>query len=379
MMTEKERVLGVLEGQLVDRFPVAVPYIFLLQCDHWCQITGQPAWTYYDWLIQEPAEHIKAYEDLDRQLPFDILQPLVAPSREQREALAVTHWDGKPCYRNRRTGELRPLNEDLAHRSPPANQIQHVFDRDDVRRLVQVRSAREILETGTLDYMQAASQAYGRHRFLMNGVVGTFWQCTAYVGQTNLFAMLYDAPDLISYLSQKLLEGTIEQIRALAAAGLDAIYIDDALATCDMISADFYERFSMPFVKAMVDEIHTAGRKAVLIYFGGVADRLEQIASLGADALNVEASMKAYVNDLQEIADQLGNRLCLWGNLDPLGVVQNGTEEELQQAIAEQVEIGRTTGKFIISTGSPITPLTPLSRVRRFIDLGRDLGIWSDP
>ena len=178
-------------------------------------------------------------------------------------------------------------------------------------------------------------------------------------------------------MSHKLLEATIEQIRALAAVGLDAIYIDDALATCDMISVDFYERYSMPFVKVMVNEIHAVGKRAVLIYFGGVADRLEQIASLGADALNVEASMKAYVNDLQAIADQLGDHLCLWGNLDPVGVVQNGTEAELQQAIAKQVGIGRTTGRFIVSTGSPITPLTPLSRIRRFVELGRELGVCS--
>jgi hypothetical protein len=37
----------------------------------------------------------------------------------------------------------------------------------------------------------------------------------------------------------------------------------------------------------MVKEIHHLGHKAILIYFGGIADRLEQIASIGADALQV--------------------------------------------------------------------------------------------
>ena len=374
MITDRQRVLAVLEGRPVDHFPVAVPYIFLLQCDHWCALTGQPAWTYYDWLVQDPAEHIKAYEKFHHKLPFDILQPVTAPSRERREGLKVVHRDGRHYYRDRHTGTLSLLNEDLAHRSPPADQTQRVFGRADVRRLVEVQSAGDLLEGGAYDYIRAASGAFGQHRFIMQGVVGTFWQCTGYVGETNLFSMLYDAPDLISYLSEKLLDRTIEQIRALATAGADAIYVDDALTTCDTISADFYERFSIPYVKAMVDEIHALGKKAVLIYFGGVADRIEQIASLGADALNVEASMKSYTNDLGEISEKVGDRLCLWGNLDPVGTVQEGTEEALRRAIAAQVAIGRRTGRFIISTGSPITPLTPLSRIRRFIDLGRELG-----
>jgi len=366
-------MLAAIEGQPLDRFPVAVPYIFLLQCDHWCEITGQPAWTYYAWQIQDPAEHVRAYADFDEKLPFDVLQPWVAMSRERREALEIVHQDGKHYYRDRRTGEMTWLNDDLPHSQGGPNQTRYVFDRDDVNERVVVRRAAELLASGRYDFIQAARQVFP-DKFLMNGVIGTFYQCTWYVGETNLFSLLYDEPDLIHYLSERILEQTIEEIRALAAAGDDAIYVDDALTTSDMISADFYERFSLPYVKAMVDDIHALGKKAVLIYFGGVMDRIEQIASLGADSLNVETSMKSYVNDLAEIAAQVGDRVCLWGNIDPVGVVQDGTDEDLQRAIAEQVAIGRRVGRFIISTGSPITPLTPLPRIRRFIELGWELG-----
>lgn len=373
MITPKQRVLAVLHGRAIDRFPVVAPYLFLTQCDHWCEITGQPAWTFYEWLIQEPSEHVRMYDVFYRLLPFDMMQPWPGPTREERENLEVVHQGERHFYRDRRTGELTPLNEDLHQREGPANQIRRIYDRDDVQRLVPRRSAQEILASGVYDHIQEARRAFP-DSFLMNGVVGTFWQCTAWVGETNLFSLLYDAPELIHYLSARLLENTIEDIRALAAAGEDAIYIDDALTTNDMISVDFYERFSMPYVKPMVDEIHALGKVAVLIYFGGVADRIPQILSLGADALNVETSMKSYVNDLAEISAQVGDKMCLWGNIDPIGVLQNGTEEELRRAIAEQVEIGRRTGRHMISTGSPITPLTPLPRIRRFIELGQELG-----
>ena len=124
-----------------------------------------------------------------------------------------------------------------------------------------------------------------------------------------------------------------------------------------MISVAFYERFALPYVRAMIEEIHALGKKAVLIYFGGVSDRLAQIGSLDADALSVETSMKTYTNDLGEIGAQLGDRLCLWGNIDPVGIVQDGTEDLLAVAVQEQVAIGRRLGRFIVSTGSPPHPV----------------------
>ena len=373
-MHAKQRFLGAMEGRTLDRFPVAVPYIFLLQCDHWCELTGQPAWTYHAWLAQAPEEHVQVYADFLRQLPFDLLQPQRAPTRAQREAWEVVHRDGKHYFRDRRTGELRWLNEDLAHMAEVANQTQYVFDCADVREKVRVTPAQEILESGVYDHLSKAARVYGDSHCLMTGVVGTFWQCHWYVGETNLFAMLYDAPDLIGYLSERLLEKTIEDIRAMAAAGDDAIYIDDALTTNDLISVEFYERYSMPYVRRMIEEIHALGKKAVLIYFGGVADRLAQISSLGADALSVETSMKAYVNDL-------GGH-CRAGRRAPMPVGQHRSRG--RRAGWERRRSGPSCGRAGGNRAAqrslhhehrrPAHAADSLSRIQRFIELAQRAG-----
>ena len=186
--------------------------------------------------------------------------------------------------------------------------------------------------------------------------------------------MLIEQPDLMEHLCRRILERNIETIRRFAAAGGDAIYLDDATATCDMISVDHYERFSLPHLREMVREVHRLGHRAILIYFGGVSDRLEQIASTGADALLVEASMKGYVNDIDAIAETLGGRMTLFGNMDPYGVLERASEEGLAAEIARQVAAGRKARGFLISPASPITPGTPLSRVRKYLELGRELG-----
>jgi uroporphyrinogen-III decarboxylase len=186
--------------------------------------------------------------------------------------------------------------------------------------------------------------------------------------------MMLEQPDLLDYLISKQLEQTVEHLRCLAAAGGDAIYIDDAMTTSDMISVGLYERFSLPAMTALVDEIHRLGHKAIVIYFGGVADRLDQIASIGADGVLVETSMKGYVNDIGDCVDRIGDQTTLFGNIDPVGVIQDGSDEDLEAEIRRQLDAGRQGRGFILSPASPLTPSTPLERIQRFIELGKEIG-----
>jgi uroporphyrinogen decarboxylase len=187
---------------------------------------------------------------------------------------------------------------------------------------------------------------------------------------TNLYAMLAEQPSLIHELSKRILEQNIEEIRWLAHAGGDAIYIDDAMTTSDMISPAHFEEFSLPYMRQMVREIHTLGHKAIIIYFGGIADRLDLIAAIGADGLSMETSMKNYVNDIGQIAQSIGRRVSLFGNVDPVGMLERAGDEELEAEMRRQARGGARARGYIACTGSPITPATPLSRVRRFLELG---------
>jgi len=371
-VTSKQCMLAALEGKLPQRFPVVTPYSYLMQCDHWTELTGQPPWTYYQWLYATPEVHLEGYRVLACKLPFDWLEPVEAPSREEREAVRFEARDGKYFLINTRTGAIWELNVDLPHRAGPANEKRRVFDRRDVTELVKITPAESSISRGHGDYVAAVVEAFGKEKFILNGgVTGTFWNCTWYLGMTNLFAALRDESDLVEYLSRKLLEQNIERIRTLAARGGDGIYIDDAITTNDLISVADYEHFSMPYMREMIKEAHSLGQKVILIYFGGIADRVEQILSLEPDGLLMETSMKRYVNDLESISAQVKGRTCMFGNIDPVGIVQKGTDEQLREEVQRQVRIGRSIGSFVISTGSPITPLTPVPRIRQFIDMAR--------
>lgn len=377
-MTPRERAYAVLEGRPVDRFPVACLYEGLYQQDHFAELTGQPQWQWRQWLCADPEEHLQTFRRIHREVPFEILQPHSAPPLAERERQEFAVKDGRPCRYDRDRDCWRPLDQPTrsGHAfDTHANETQHVRDRRDIDRAVHTEKAEDAIAAGVNDYIAAVAAGFGDDHFVLSGgVVGTIYACEAYTGLTNLFAMMLEQPRLIDYLTSKILERNIERIRRYAAAGGDAIYIDDAMAGSDMISLAHYERFALPHMQAMVREIHNLGHKAIVIYFGGVADRLDQIASIGADALLMEASMKHYVNDIGATVDAIGQRVTLFANIDPVGILQNGSDTQLQAEIQRQTEAGARGRGFVISPSSPITPSTPLARVQRFIQLSRQIG-----
>ena len=379
-MNSKQRVLNALEGKPVDRGPVTSLYNFLYQLDHFGELTGLPQWKMHQWLAMEPAEHAALYGRMQSMAPFELLQPQhTAPSRVWRARQEFIEKEDRAFRHDLETDEWERL--DLPTRCGHAtdyhaNETQFAFSRDDIDAQVIVTGAAMQIAEGANDYIDGAVQLFGREEFIISGgVTGPLYACHNYTGLTNLFSLLIDDPTLIDYLCGKVTEQNLETIRRFSAAAGDAIYIDDAMATCDMISPAMYKRFCLPYIKEMVDEIHRLRHKAIVIYYGGIADRLELIADTGADGLLPEASMKGFVNDTAEIVRRIGDRMTIFSNVDPIAVMQNGTDTELVAEIERQLEAGANARGFILSTASPITPSTPLARVRRFLELGKSARI----
>jgi len=380
-MTDKQRVHASLEGRPVDRYPVAALYTDLVFLDRFGDLTDLPQWRLHEWECGSPDYFLHHFESMIEQLPFEIIRPMGAPTREYRDSIEVVVRDGKPIRRHRKTGDLEPLPMDTqsGHATDYiANETQFVSDRKDADEQMVAPRAEDVVSSGVNDYVDAAISRFGDDRFILSGgVEGVVWKSHWHLGLTNMLRMMLDDPSLLDHVCKKALEMNIETIRRFAAAGGDAIYVDDAGATCDMISVEHYERFSLPGMREMVKEIHSLGHKAILIYFGGVADRLEQIASIGADGVLVEASMKSYVNDMETIVPAIGDRVTLFGNIDPISVIQDGTDEEMLDEIRRQVAAGSAGRGFLVSPASPLTPGTPIEKIQRFIEMGRELGSCS--
>ena len=376
-MPPRERMLACFNRQPLDCFPVTAPYLMLLQSDHWVKITGQPPQTYYAWNLQDPQVHIREFERFHNLLPFDISQPnFYVDARAVRSRKQIVPGeDGESWFEfDPLTGERKELVLNLHEKDRDSEWERVVFSEKDADEHIRIQTANQILAAGHLDYVAAYVKAYGKTHFVAGNLVNAFYNSSWSVGLKNRFLLVHDEPELLHYVIERHHQRNIEQARAMKVAGTDMVFIDDATATKDMISVKMYCEFSLPYLKRLVAEIQNLGMKAVVIYFGGIADRVEEIVSSGADGLLMETSMKSYINDLEKVAAQVNNRMLMFGNLNPLEDVELKNNADLEAAMAGQIAIGRKYGRFVSSTGSPLTPRTTLARMQQYIDLAHRLG-----
>lgn len=143
----------------------------------------------------------------------------------------------------------------------------------------------------------------------------------------------------------------------------------------DMVSADAYLTLNTPFLKELIGEIRYQGMKSIYYFCGDPRGKFDIILSLGADALAFEESKKGFTIDIASLAEAVDGRCTLLGNLDAIGVLEQGTDEQLQAGIRRQLDAAKTNrNRFVVSTGSPVTPRTSVERVRRYCDLVHSRG-----
>jgi len=178
---------------------------------------------------------------------------------------------------------------------------------------------------------------------------------------------------LVNYACEKYAGICGDRIHEAAALGAEVVWIEECYT--DMISPDAYSKYCLPHVRRLTDTIRGAGMKSVYYFCGDISGKLDLILSAGADAVSFEESKKNFRIDIGELAEYIRGRCVIFGNLDATSFLPNCSEEQLKHEIVRQIKAGRKNkGRFVMSTGSPVTPGTPVEKVRLYCDLVHELG-----
>ena len=240
-ITKKHRVHRTLEGKVIDRNPVAVPYTNLYYQDHFVELTGKPLWQRCKWLLSDPDEYIKVLKIMVDRVPFELLWAVhKTKSRVYRGKVVFVKRKGKVFLHELNNNKWEQAdNYDFYSDWNRVNETQFVFDRRDINERIRLVTAQQMIAKGHNDYLDATVNSFGSDYFIVSGgVVGVIYASHFHVGMTNIFSLMIDQPDFLDYLCKKILENNVEDIRRIASSGGDAITIDDAMATSDLISVN---------------------------------------------------------------------------------------------------------------------------------------------
>jgi len=186
-----------------------------------------------------------------------------------------------------------------------------------------------------------------------------FSLAAALMGLDAIMLRVEDDPAFVLALMERCAEFAVAYGTALAAAGADVLSGGDSPA--GLLGPRRYEAIAQPAEHRVISALKAATGKPVSLHICGNATRLlPAMSSSGADILEVDHAV-----DLAAACRTVGPRVTLWGNLDPVGVLAEGTPETVRAAALKAVDAARANGhsRFVLSSGCTLAVGTPAANL----------------
>lgn len=217
---------------------------------------------------------------------------------------------------------------------------------------------------GHADFPQAFAQRFPNVARVMH-ISSPLWGIFGRLGFEGAMMLLAQRPDLAEHAARAVLAHTLEHIKALALCGAQVIWIEECLL--DQISPVLYRDINVLLLRELTAAIRASGMYSILYYCGNPWTRFDALLDSGADALALEESKKDFVIDIAEVIRRVENRCAVVGNLDAYGILERGTDADIVRETERQWQAAvRAGGRFVMGTGSPVTPDTPIAHVATY-------------
>ncbi len=191
-------------------------------------------------------------------------------------------------------------------------------------------------------------------------------------GMERALMHFHDRPDLIHATIEKVTDYYYEFFdTALEAAegGIQIVGFGDDFAT----QRDLLLSLSMwrDYCKEPLARLFSLGKKhGAYVYFhscGAVRKVLHDLVEIGLEIL-FPVQPKAWGMDHRELKAEYGERLSFWGGIDVQQVLPFGTPEDVRQAVRERIKILGAGGGYILSSSHNLLKAFPLENILAMYD-----------
>lgn len=244
----------------------------------------------------------------------------------------------------------------------------------DVRSAVPITRTDELASQGLFDLPRKLVADYGERRFIYTNALSPFDGVYDLLGFAGMMMSIYDRPELLHAIMARKLAQSVEALRGLAESGVHGVWLIQTLASADLISPGHFVEFALGPTQALVDEIKAMGMAVILYFCGDAIPRLDLIRDLGVDAVALEESKKTFRIDIEEVVDRVGDVACVFGNIDAVGVMDQGSPEIIEQEVRRQISAGKRARGFVLGIGSPLPRTTDPRHVDALVRAAKRYG-----
>jgi uroporphyrinogen decarboxylase len=207
-----------------------------------------------------------------------------------------------------------------------------------------------------IEALERVAEALGKEVF----IVACFDQypfslAAALMGINEIMVKLVEDRPMVLALMERCLEYGLAYGRALGQAGADLLSGGDSPA--GLIGPRAYEEVALPFEMRLIAGLKKLSSRPISLHICGRAlPILARMAASGADVLEIDHGV-----ELEEACRIAGPDIALWGNLDPVSVLAQGTPEAVRQASQAALRTAERYGhrRFVLSSGCTLAMETP--------------------
>ncbi|MCL4417778.1 MAG: hypothetical protein M1365_14000, partial [Actinobacteria bacterium] len=230
-----------------------------------------------------------------------------------------------------------------------------------------------ILQLGYTDHVKIISDRYGSEIFMgvhiPSAICEIFDPITGYAGFEQGLLAFHDWPEGMRYLLERCYEEQLEWAKAYARAGAHAYIISESYISPDIVNPRIYRDFMKDVHADYFNEIKKMGLVPICMFWGDINPILSDLLEINVSAMMFEESKKGFILDIKRIREKIGERICVFGNIDSIRLLHCGTPEDIKKEVG--IQLDGANNNFITCNGSPIASGTPSENVQAMIEAGR--------
>ncbi|MDR0356504.1 MAG: uroporphyrinogen decarboxylase family protein [Deltaproteobacteria bacterium] len=202
-------------------------------------------------------------------------------------------------------------------------------------------------------------------------ISGPFTAAASVCPASRLLRALIRDPENVHRLIRLCTDAIINICKDLHSLGL-SFTLCDPVASGTVLKKQNYIDFVFPYTKRIVDELHEIGASVGYHICGNTNNIIEPMVDAGVDLLSLDNMV-----DMATAKEKVGKRICLVGNVDPIGVMTDGSPADVDQSVKECFRKAHDSPcGFILATGCDIPHEGSLENLDQFMASGRKYGQW---
>lgn len=333
-MTEKERLLKVLQGKRVDRTPVICPGGMMTMASREVMVKTGCRWpTVHRDAKKMAGLSIAMHRETGIEnlgIPFCMTVEAEAFGGEVEDGDEITgpsmvHYPLKSVKHWKNLKELDPYKDG---RLPTILQCT-------------TRVSQEIPDTPVI-----------------GNLVGPLSLATSLIDAMILFKALKQEPEDVHNLLRFLTENSIKYGQALINSGADLIAISDPSATGEILGPKLFREFVLPYLNKMIEQIHMLRRPVIVHICGNVSTIYGSLKELHAECISVDSAV-----NIKEAKNMMPEKK-LMGNVSTL-LLQNGPIHSIQKISKNLVD----SGIDILAPACGLSAKTPVRHIKAMTEI----------